>query len=124
MKTIILVISLFVVSSLHASQVVDVDRLVDKCIYRAEGGANATYLYGIKSISYASPEEARRICRNTVVKNIARWEKAGCPKTFIEFLGSRYCPLKEKKILGVVVSRDTEGHDRWVKNVTRFYANS
>ena len=121
MKTILIVIALFVVGNLHAAQVIDVDRLVDKCIYRAEGGAKADYLYGIRSIPYSSPEEARRICRNTVVKNIARWQKAGCPKPFIDFLGDRYCPLKEKKVAGIVVCRDTEGHDRWIKNVTKFY---
>lgn len=29
----------------------------------------------------------------TVVKNRLRWEQAGRPKAFIDFLGDRYCPI-------------------------------
>lgn len=89
-------------------------------IYLAEGGINATYAYGIRSVHYSTKSEARRIAFRTVENNKKRFEKYGYRlyPSFIQFLGSRFCP--------------TTGRDRseseirlnqyWVKNVM-YYLN-
>src|SRR5690242_20029991 len=43
-------------------------------IYKSEGGPNATYLYGIRSLHYRTPAEAQNICRNTVRNNWRRYK--------------------------------------------------
>lgn len=87
----------------------DFNKIVD-AIYIAEGGPKAQYLYGIKSVKYSSPQEARRICFNTVRNTFQRWLNAGHPGDFIEFLGKRYCPLNDPA--------DTRGLNKnWVGNV-------
>lgn len=65
-------------------------------IFKAEGGSSATYLYGIRSVKYSTPEEARRICFNTVRNNYTRWLEANTTQTFLEFLGDKYCPTTGK----------------------------
>lgn len=70
------------------------------------------YPYGIKSIdTHGNKTYARKICLNTVRNNYARWIKAGKPKTYIEFLGDRYCPVLD----------DKPGHAVWAGNVARLY---
>jgi len=48
---------------------------------------------------------------DSIVKNRKRWQNAGRPKAFIDFLADRYCP----KII------DPVGHENWKKNVWFFY---
>ena len=86
---------------------VDAARMVS-AIYGAEGGARATYAYGIRSVKYSSVEDARRICLRSVQNNLARWHKAGEPGDFVSYMATRYCPLEPDKT-------------RWVKNVNYFY---
>ena len=62
-------------------------------IYRVEGGEKATYAYGIRSVHYATTNEARAICIRTVKNNYIRWQKAGCTNNYEEFLAARYCPI-------------------------------
>jgi hypothetical protein len=102
--------ALLLAAVIAGSAPVDVDRMV-QAIYQAEGGANTRYRYGIKSVKCATVNEARRVCRNSVVNNIKRWEQAGKPKPFVAFMADRYCP----------VASDPIGHDRWIKNVTLIY---
>jgi hypothetical protein len=85
-------------------------------IYLAEGGSRAKHLYGIVSVPYKNPIEARKICLNTVKNNYHRWIKAGRPGTFIEFLGSRYCPTK-----GKLRPAEKRLNKYWVSNVKHFY---
>jgi hypothetical protein len=47
----------------------------------------------------------------TIVKNRARWEKAGKPGDFITFLGNRYAPKG-------VANDPTNLNKHWIKNVT------
>ncbi|MGA1979495.1 MAG: hypothetical protein ABSG99_02865 [Sedimentisphaerales bacterium] len=47
----------------------------------------------------------------TIVKNRCRWEFAGRPGEFIDFLGDRYCPA----------SVDSKGNKNWKINVKYFY---
>lgn len=86
---------------------------IANAIYKAEGGAKAQYLYGIRSVKYSTPQEARRICCNTIRNTHRRWEKAGKPKPFMVFLRDRYCPIGAKN--------DPMGlNSNWIKNVNFF----
>jgi len=88
------------------------DVQIVNAIYKAEGGAKATYAYGIRSVSYSSVAEARRICFNTVKNNRKRFANQTKYNDFIEFLGSRYCPV------GCDNDRGTNKY--WVRNVKKF----
>ena len=91
------------------------DKQIVEAIYKAEGGDKATYLYGIRSVPYDTPEEARRICFNTVRNNRRRYKEYGHEKygTYLEFLASRYCPIG--------ADNDPKGLNKnWLKNVRYF----
>jgi hypothetical protein len=91
------------------------DEQIVNAIYKAEGGGNAQYLYGIRSVSYGSATEARRICFNTVRNNRKRFADYGYKKhaTYLEFLASRYCPIG--------ADNDPKGlNNHWLKNVKYF----
>jgi hypothetical protein len=79
-------------------------------IYMAEGGGNATYAYGIRSIHYKTQEQARRICLQTVRNNRRRFTNYGYKHypSFIIFLQSRYCPD---------IQRNPHQGESWAKNV-------
>ena len=84
-------------------------------IYKAEGGAKATYLYGIRSVTYNTPAEARQICLNTIRNNRRRFKEYGhkTHKTYLEFLASRYAPINAKN--------DPSGlNHNWLRNVRYF----
>jgi len=84
-------------------------------IYIAEGGKNAEYLYGIRSIACSSAEECREICFTTVKKNRSRFAKYGHRKFkgYVEFLASRYCPVGGPH--ASVAERRL--NKNWIKNV-------
>lgn len=88
------------------------DEQIVNAIYQAEGGAKATYAYGIRSVKYSSVAEARRICFNTVRNNRKRFAKQTKYTDFLEFLASRYCPI------GCDNDRGTNKY--WLKNVRHF----
>lgn len=91
------------------------DTEIVEAIYRAEGGADATYLYGIRSVSYDTPAEARRICFNTVRNNRKRYADYGhkTHDTYLNFLASRYAPIG--------AGNDPKNLNRhWLKNVKFF----
>lgn len=92
---------------------IDVERMVE-AIGMAENSTK--YPYGVKSIdTKGNAAYARKICRNSVVNNIKRWDKAGNPGSFIAFMGSRYAPTKG-------ATDDPHGlNSFWVRNVTHFY---
>ena len=81
-----------------------VDRYVD-AIKRVENSPR--YPYGIKSVKAKNASEARQVCRNTVVNNYRRWEAAGKPGEFVNFLADRYCPP----------SADPAGNANWKRNM-------
>jgi predicted amidophosphoribosyltransferase len=94
-------------------EVINAERLAD-AIYRAEGGAKAKKPYGILSIPVRDEAHARRICLNTIRNNVKRWEKAGKPGDYLEFLARRYAP--------VGAANDPTGLNKnWLKNVRFFY---
>jgi hypothetical protein len=95
-------------------QGVDVDsqRLAD-AIYLAEGGKKTRYPYGIKSIPCEGENACRQICLNTINNNKKRFLKQSKYKDYIEFLGSRYCPLN--------IKGEYHLNKNWVRNVKHFY---
>ena len=93
------------------------DQLAD-AIYNAEGGEKATYLYGIRSVSYEDEEEARRICINTIRNNIRRYKEYGHKHhpNYLSFLASRYCPVTGKNLS----SSERKLNKHWLGNVKYF----
>ena len=91
------------------------DEEIANAIYKAEGGDKATYLYGIRSVKYDTPEEARRVCLNTIRNQRRRHANHDCGLTYLECLANRYCP--------VGASNDPKGLNKnWLKNV-RYFLN-
>lgn len=89
------------------------DEQIVKAIYLAEGGKNAQFPYGIRSVECSSEGECRKICANTVRNNRKRWQKQGSSVSFLQFMASRYCPIN--------ASNDRAGVNKfWLKNVTYF----
>jgi len=86
------------------------DQIAD-AIYLAEGGARAKVPYGILSVKVKDEAEARRVCLNTIRNNRIRFTKQNKYTDFIEFLGSRYCPVLAHKL-----------NRNWVKNVKYWLA--
>ena len=91
------------------------DTQICNAIYLAEGGAKADFLYGIRSVRYDTPEEARRICMNTIRNNRVRFLKQTEYTDYLEFLQSRYCPTK-----GKLSKAEQKGNGFWLKNVRYF----
>lgn len=104
---IVLLFSIFCKKS-HSEVIYSTVEVCD-AIYRAEGGANAQYLYGIKSVKYASVTEAQEICMRTVRHARRDFNLLKTNEDFIEFLGRRYCPIGYGK-----------NNKYWVKNVKWF----
>jgi len=86
---------------------------VADAIFVAEGGRHLTrFPYGVKSM----PEgisDPRRVCLNSIRNNYRRWEAAGKPGDFIEFMGRRYCPPNAHPL-----------NRHWVKNVNHHLRKS
>ncbi|MES0334825.1 MAG: hypothetical protein SFH39_00485 [Candidatus Magnetobacterium sp. LHC-1] len=91
------------------------DAEIVDAIYKAEGGAKAQYLYGIRSVKYSTADEARRICFNTVKNNRVRFAKQTKYTDYLEFLASRYCP--------VGCDNDRGANKFWLRNVKHFLKN-
>jgi hypothetical protein len=90
---------------------INVEKLAD-AIYKAENSSK--YPYGIKSINtYGNKDYARKICINTIKNNLKRFKKQTRYSDFIEFLGSRYCP--------VTIKSEYRLNKNWVRNVRHFY---
>ena len=88
---------------------VQANKIAD-AIFKAEGGTNTHYPYGIVSVKTTNP---RQVCLNTIKNNFIRFQTAGSKGDFIEFLGSKYCP--------VGAANDPHGLNKnWVKNVKKF----
>lgn len=94
------------------------DEEIADAIYKAEGGAKAEYLYGIRSVAYSDAADARRICLNTIRENRRRYEEYGHTeyRSFLEFLASRYAPVS-----GEGLSEGTiKLNENWLRNVRYF----
>lgn len=87
-------------------------------IYLSEGGIHAKYAYGIRSVHYATIEEAKSICFRTVRNNLKRYKKYGYKHyaSYLQFLGSVYCPVSGKN--QTVSEKRLNGN--WIHN-TQWY---
>lgn len=84
-------------------------------IFLAEGGENAQYQYGIRSIKCSTKESCREICFNTVKNNFRRWKNSTDKGnyTFLQYLSRRYAPEG--------VRNDPKGLNyNWQANVNHF----
>ena len=88
------------------------DEEIADAIFEAEGGFNATYLYGIRSVHYSDIDEARKICLNTIHNNRIRFKNQNRYTDYLCFLASRYCPIG--------ADNDTGTNKYWLKNVRYF----
>lgn len=113
MKSIIAIATLMLAATVVIAQRINVERMAD-AIFRSEGGDKARVPYGVLSVKVKDKADARRICINTIRNNITRWEKAGKPGDYIDFLANRYCPP----------SADPVGNRNWKRNVTAIYNQS
>ena len=111
-------IILFVVSCdpAHAQS----DEQIVNAIYKAEGGSNAQYPYGIRSIKCSTNQQCKKICLNTVRNNRKRFrdDTSGRYKDYLEFLASRYCPVGHRD----ATQAEKRLNQFWLKNVRYFLA--
>jgi hypothetical protein len=91
----------------------NVEKLVS-AIYLAEGGERSKKPFGILSVPCSDYTSCKKICTNTVRNNLKRWEKAGKPGDYLEFLAKRYAPIG--------VSNDPRNlNQNWYSNVKKIY---
>lgn len=95
------------------AEMIDVERMAD-AIFLAEGGDKARVPYGVLSVKVRDKSHARSITIISIRNNIKRWNKAGKPGTFVEFMANRWCPE----------SSDAIGNKNWKRNVTLIYSKS
>lgn len=89
-----------------------------RAIYLAEGGAKAQYPYGIRSVYCDSRLQCQRSCEKTVQNNRIRFARYGHKrfKTYLEFLGSRYCPATGRTL----TQAELTINKTWIGNVKWF----
>ena len=106
-RNLILLFTLLLVSSCYGAELTkeQVDKITS-AIYRAEGGSQTRYPYGIRSVRVRDSSEARMFCVRSIKNNYSRWESAGKPGCFIVFMGKRYCPPTKHAL-----------NSNWVHNV-------
>ena len=83
----------------------EVARIVS-AIWRLEGGDKTRHPYGVLSVKVASKEEARKVTERSVRNNWARWQAAGAPGEFCDFMAARWVP----------VASDPQGNANWRRN--------
>lgn len=115
MKTIVFIfcLSLFSCSPTWAETIggYTVNEYVE-AIYKAEGGRQARFPYGIRSVNCEGKKDCENIARNTVINNFRRWKNSGKKVEYLQFLANRYCPVNGKLDNGTCKN--------WEKNVTYF----
>lgn len=89
----------------------DYEILAD-AIYRQEGGDKTRHPYGVMSVKLKDKADARQIAINTARNNFKRWEAAGQPGDYLNFLADRYVPI----------ASDPQGNVNWKSNVSKIYA--
>lgn len=87
------------------------EKIVD-AIYKIEGGARTRHPFGILSVACNGYSDCRRVCLATVKNNFRRWEKAGRPGDYLEFLARKYAPIGAENDPGNL-------NRNWLKNLRR-----
>jgi hypothetical protein len=106
-KAIVIVLLLLMTAQAYAYT----DEQIADAIYIAEGGAKTRHPYGIlKKYKTTTPRQA---CINTIKHARRDWNGEG---DFIEFLGSRYCPVN--------CDNDNGTNQYWIRNVKWILKNS
>jgi hypothetical protein len=62
---------------------------VNYSVKKAENDKN----FGVRSISVGSPSESDRILNNSIRNSFLRWDNAGRPGKFVDFMQQRWAPL-------------------------------
>ena len=91
-----------VIDHAYANSIVD-------AIWHIEGGSKTKYPFGIMSVKCAGYDECRKVSMNTVRNNWKRWQKAGRPGEYLDFLANKYCPIEH----------DPVGNANWKKNIRK-----
>ena len=89
------------------------DKLAN-AIYKAEGGDNAQYPFGIRSVKCDGYKDCRQICLNTIRNNIKRWTDSGRKESYLQFLANKFAPI------GAENDRKQNLNQYWLKNVRWF----
>jgi hypothetical protein len=113
---------LFFPSLAYCQSSTSTNEAIVNAIYRIEGGDNAQYAYGIRSIPYKDKTEARRICYNTVRNNRKRYAKAvekGYKGDYLSYLASRYCPTS-----GRLSRAELRLNGNWLRNLRKVLAQN
>jgi len=106
---IFLIFGIFMIGRARASDYTN--EQIANAIYYAEGGAKTSHPYGI--LAHYKHTTPRQACINTI-RHARRDFKGG---DFIEFLGSRYCPIGAEN--------DPTGLNKnWVSNIKRLLTKS
>lgn len=89
-----------------------------QAIYRAEGGEKAKAPYGLIHSSWCMDEPGWcKYYANEVIRvHRKRWERAGNPGDWIEYLGSKWAPTQG------VSDWESSYNKNWIRNV-RFFLN-
>lgn len=104
---------LLMVGTVRAQEPIFSEAQIADAIFRAEGGNKATYLYGIRSVKYSSPEEAREICLRTIRNQKKRHAEHQCGLSYLECLAKRYAPVSAEN--------DPKGlNSNWLNNLKFF----
>jgi len=120
MKTITIFLILLTACTAYANNFVprtlsQQNALAD-AIYKAEGGKETRYPFGIRSVRCSGYEDCRVVCLNTIKNNIKRWEKSvnqGDDRDYLTFLWHRYAPPKSHHL-----------NNHWLTNVLYFLNKS
>ena len=88
----------------------NVERLAN-AIYKAEGGANTRYPYGI--LAKYKTTTPRQACINTIVNQGKRHAGHKCGKDYLTCLRDRYAPINS--------DTDNGTNQYWLNNVRRIY---
>ena len=94
------------------------ERLLE-AIFKAEGGHETNFPYGIKSVRCKNGENGgcREVCKRTIRNNIKRWQDFSGEMQYLLFLARRYAPI------GAENDRQTNLNGHWLKNVKWFLNN-
>ncbi len=103
----ITIMLILVLVALARADEVYTNNQIANAIYYAEGGAKTRHPYGI--LAHYKHTTPRQACLNTIAHARRDWNGKG---DFIEFLGSRYCPIG--------ADNDNGTNQFWIKNVKYF----
>jgi len=88
----------------------DKDKFVSHVGEAIKVAENDPERFGVRSVKVKSRAEAQQVLDNSVRNNRLRWEKAGSPGKFVDFMQKRWAPIG--------ASNDPKGKNKnWSRNV-------